>query len=1007
MLNRKLLLGSTVIAGFVATLAATAPTVALAQSEPQAPPPPAATEEEAEVDALVVTGSRIKRTEFTSAAPIQVITTEQSTLEGLIDPAQILQSSSVATGSTQINNQFTGFVVNGGGGVNTVSLRGLGDQRTLVLMNGRRLPPAGTQGAVGAVDLNMLPSAAIQRYEILKDGASSVYGSDAVAGVVNVLTRTDLDGWLLQASGDATVDGGGEQYTISAAYGRVFDRGHFMLSAEYYEQKALKAGDRDELMCQQAYTRNPTTGARNDWYDVDTGEFKCYGPAGALWGYIPTYLFNGAFYGSRASVATEGPAFAADPSGRWGASNPDANLNGLYRFAQLQERNSVHPLEANMDIFSPVKRFTVYADGAYDLGFAEAYGEFLFHNRQSSQWALQQMFPIIAPEAPCSVNIFNCPGVTPFADTFAPQALVMSPYSFEQDVTVWRVLGGLRGDFAPEFMGGGWSWDAYMSYSKNTGDYTQMGINAAKLEAAIGGDWAIGNFTGVCPVGSPAGCYAINLVSDEYLARGTWSAADYDYLRLASSGSTEYTQFIAEAQVTGDLFQLPAGPLGSAWGITYRRDELNDVPGADMQSGNFYNLATAGVTKGDDTLWEVYGEVEAPLFRGLPGVEDLTMNLSARYSDYESYGTSTTYRASLNWTINSQFRIRATYGTSFRAPALFELNLGDQGGFLSQGTVDPCINYDDPQKNVSDTIKANCASQGIPGNYGGIGNSVFLVTGGGDELKAEESTAKTFGLIWTPDFLDLNVAIDYFDILIENEVTSNGAAVVGRCYSSPSFPADPFCSLFTRDLDPLSTSYLNILEIDASFRNIVSQTNRGVDLTLRFTHDAGPGRFILDSQYTWTLEDTQELFPGSVDDFNGVIGEPSVTGMNQLRYEWNDWTIAWTSRFVGHMGNYNYQFGRDTAASNFTTPTGSLALRKNHAEATWWHDLAVQYEGDDWGATFGVSNVFDEKAPNASDPITPDRGNYTYGRLGTYAFATQYYDLYRGRSVFLNLSKRF
>ncbi|RYF92934.1 MAG: TonB-dependent receptor [Caulobacteraceae bacterium] len=1000
MLDRKRLLATTVLAGFVAMVAA--PAVSWAQDTTT--PPPAAEEEEGTVEELVVTGSRIKRTEFTSAAPVQVITSDSATLEGLIDPAQILQNSSVATGSTQINNQFTGFVINGGGGVNTVSLRGLGDNRTLVLMNGRRLPPAGTQGAVGAVDLNMLPGTAIQRYEILKDGASSIYGSDAIAGVVNVITRTDLDGWLLQASGDATIDGGGEQVSFGAAYGKVFDKGHFMVSAEYFEQKALKAGDRDEFMCQQAYLRNPNTGARNDWYDVDTGKFKCYGPAGVLWGYVPLYLSTGAFRGSRASIATEGPAFGADPAGRWGASAIDPLIPG-YRFAQLQERNSVHPLEENIDIFSPVERFTVFADGAYDFGFAEAYGEFLFHNRKSSQYSIQQMFPIIAPEAPCSVNVFNCAGVStlgPDNQAFAPQALVLSPYGFEQDVTVYRLLGGLRGDF-----GGSWSWDGYMSYSKNEGDYTQIGINAEKLLAGIGGDWATSDFSGICPVGSPAGCRPLALVSNDYLARGTWSADDYDWLRLASNGSTEYTQFIAEFQVTGDLFNLPAGPLGSAFGVSYRRDELDDQPGADMKSGNFYNLATAGVTKGEDNLWEVYGELEAPLVRGVPGIEALTLNLSGRYSDYETYGSNSTYRASLNWTINSQFRIRGTIGTSFRAPALFELNLGDQGGFLSQGTVDPCINYNDPQKNVSDQIKANCLAAGIPGDYTGLGSSAFLVTGGGENLKAEESKASTLGIIWTPDFIDLNVAVDYFDILVDNQVTSNGAAVVGRCYSSANFPNDPFCSLFTRDTDPNSSTFRNITEIDASYRNIVSQSNRGVDLTVRYTQDIGPGRLTLDTQFTWTLEDTQELFPGSVDDFNGVIGEPSVTGSNQLRYRVGEWTVGWTSRFVGHQGNYNYQFGSDTAASNFTTPTGAVAEFKNHAEATWWHDLAIQYDGDTWGATLGVANIFGEEAPNVSDPITPDRGNYTYGRLGTYAFATQYYDLYRGRSVFLNVSKRF
>jgi iron complex outermembrane receptor protein len=999
-----------------------APTFAAAQDTTAAPP--AAAPEGTEVDELVVTGSRIRRNEFNSISPVQVITTEGSTLAGLVSGSEILQSASVSAGSTQINSQFTGFVVNGGGGVNTVSLRGLGDQRTLVLLNGRRLPPAGTQGAVAAVDLNILPDAIVDRYEILKDGASSIYGSDAIAGVVNVITLNKLDGGRLEASGNFGGGGdAGNEYTFSGAYGRVLDKGRFQISGQYYEQKALKFGDRKDLMCQEQYSFDPTTGARNDWIDVDTGTFKCLGPSGAQFNYIPVYASSGAFYGSRASIATDGPAYPANQP-LWAAAAADPRLPG-YRFAPLNDRDSVNAVERDADFISPTKRYTLYADGQYDLSFGEAYGEFLGHQRKSSQTNVQQLFPIIAPEAPCSVNPFNCEGASwanaaqtipgwedpddpDDSGLYAPQALALVPYKFTQDVTVFRGIAGLRGKFG-EGLGflNGWTWDGYVSYSKNHGKYSLTGINSEKFLAGIGGDWATSDFSGICPPGSPAGCRPINLFSNQVLSTGNLTPDDYAYLKLTDKGVTDYEQTIAEFSVSGDMFNLPAGAVSGAFGVSYRHDKLDDKPGPDLTAQNFYNLATASRTKGSDSVWEGYGEVEAPILKALPAVESLTVNLSGRVSDYDSYGTNYTYKAGLNWQITPAYRLRTSYGTSFRAPALFELNLGDQGGFLSQGSVDPCIRYAPPEGGGTSnpTIAANCAAQGIPGDYGGANPSAFIVTGGGENLKPEKSKAFSAGFIWTPDFADINLAIDYYEIEVNDQVTSNGAAVVGQCYAASDFPTNPFCALFTRDLDPDSPTYLGITEIDGSFRNIVSQTSRGIDLTMRYNREIGPGKLTVDAQFSYTLEDTQELFAGFTDDFNGVIGEPKVVGNTQVRYRWTDYTFSWSTQFVGHQSNYDYQFGTDLSPpSNLTTPQGSTFRAKNHAEAMWYHDLSVRYEADKWSGIFGVRNIFNEDPPKVS-PALQDRGNFGYGRAGSYAFATQYD--YIGRQVFVNLTRRF
>ena len=228
-LNRKMLLASTVIAGF----AMIAPGIAVAQSTPPSDttPPPPATQKSNEVSEVVVTGSRIHRNEYNSAAPIQVLSGDTASLEGLANTAEILSTSSLVAGSFQVNNQLTGFLVTGGPGASTIQLRGLGAQRTLVLVDGYRMGPAGVGGTVGPFDLNVIPSSIVDRIEILKDGASSIYGSDAVAGVINVITKKNLDGGVINAFSDISQYGGGNRYDVNGGWGKVFDKGYWNLSA--------------------------------------------------------------------------------------------------------------------------------------------------------------------------------------------------------------------------------------------------------------------------------------------------------------------------------------------------------------------------------------------------------------------------------------------------------------------------------------------------------------------------------------------------------------------------------------------------------------------------------------------------------------------------------------------------------------------------------------------------------------------------------------------------------
>ena len=300
-LDRKRLLCTTVIAGMAtaawisSAAAQTGPAQPAAQSQATAQTPPKADSDASDVSELVVTGSRIKRNEFNSASPIQVIMPDQGTARGISDTVELLQTSPLASGSPQINSTIsTAFVTDGGPGAATISLRGLGADRTLVLLNGRRAGPAGTRGAVSAFDLNVLPQSAIDHVEILKDGASSIYGSDAVAGVVNIITKKNSDGFNFDAFGSDAQHSGGSEYELSGSWGKTFDRGYFNVSVDYYKQFELRQGERDFTRCAAQYQFD-AAGARSDVIDARTGKPDCLGTTyGQL--YIYDYTFSGQQY---------------------------------------------------------------------------------------------------------------------------------------------------------------------------------------------------------------------------------------------------------------------------------------------------------------------------------------------------------------------------------------------------------------------------------------------------------------------------------------------------------------------------------------------------------------------------------------------------------------------------------------------------------------------------------------------------------------------------------------
>lgn len=1043
MLDRKFLFGTTVMVGFAAAMIAAAPSAAFAQGTPPATTPPAATppatDEGNTVEALVITGSRIKRSEYTSSAPIQVITAEQSTLEGLVDTTQILQQSTIASGSFQVNNQLTGFVTDGGPGANTISLRGLGATRTLVLLNGRRVGPAGTRGTVGPVDLNVIPNSIVERIEILKDGASSIYGSDAVAGVINIITKQNYDGVELNVFGTQPFEQGGETYRISAAWGKTFDRGYFNIAADYYEQKVLRRGDRDDTSCAADYLfAGGANGARVDYVNTDpaqtaSSDVKCFNLFARVLRTGGTNNYGDLIYpdaGVTYPIAAQGNSggqvcnsvllTCVNATGTGNQATPfgfvrqgRAGFPATFPYAHQDD-----PVFARASIVSPVKRTSIFFTGGYDLTpNAELYGELLLNRRESVQYSARQFFPGVS-----TANANN-----PYGTSLGTTLLPIIPLKSDRNQTVdyWRAVAGVRGDIS--FMDG-WSYDVFYQHSTSDADYTTDIIYNDRVNAVTGAlacnQAAITISGGLC-TNLPGG---VSWTTSAIL-NGQFSAAQAAFLFTKETGNTTYDQDAFELSITGDLFTLPAGPIGSAFGISWRKDKINDLPGLNERSGNLWGSTSAGQTKGDDTVKEAFAELEVPIAKGLPGIESLDAQISGRYTDYKSYGSDSTYKLGLNWQITNAWRIRGTKGTSFRAPALYELYLANQTSFLSQASVDPCINWQDS----SDVhLQTACAADGVPSGYTAAGSSsALIITGGGaGVLKAETSDAKTIGVIWTPSFIDLSVAVDYFEITVNNEISKFGSAnILGQCYRQTPFPG-AFCSLFHRD-----AGTHNIIDVNDSYLNVAEQVNNGLDLTTRYIHEFDFGKLTIDTSATWTFKDTTALLAGSTTDQNGTTSEPDFTAIINARFDKGDWTFFWGVSMIGKQSDSGPEvFGGDvfnstrytsncrvTVNSNGVRPgfllgqvvTGACGTLltagygtnlaavgvpvyfKQYDEFTAYHSVSVRYKMDSWTFQAGVQNLFDERPPSQSS------GQF---RVGTAALNS--YDMV-GREAFIQVSKKW
>lgn len=737
-LFKKHILASTMLIGFSASFGAQ---FGVAQgAEPESDVVLIEEDQEARQEKVVITGSLIAQSEYTSASPIQVITAEVATLEGLVDTASLLQGSSIAAGATQLNNTFQNFVTNGGLGTQTIDLRGCGDSRTLVLIDGKRPGPSGVRGAVSALDLNILPQTIISRVEILKDGASTAYGSDAVCGVVNIITRDSVDGFELNLNTILPEESGGEQYRVSAAYGfEVGTNMDFTLSAEYRLQSEIDISDRDYLDCTRDLVRDPETlslidrlnqsaTATNPQENCDTLYFNTVLEQFSEERLVPSpdgitgpTAFGGTIPGYRPRVGT--------------GTNPDGTLF----FEDIIDA----PFLDNTDFFPKNENITLFATADINLSGLAWDTEFLFNRRETEAEGWRNFFPVVG-------SALNPADNNPFFGYISDPTYSNSLNSLVQPVLAYPTydkvtvdyyylsssLSGGYGDFLPD-----WSWKLDGTFSRGEGTY-----EGNVIRTSLSGDWGE---DGVADVNGDGVVDFLAPPSIDYFDPSVLSGNSTDQLVAAvggyETGTTVYEQSTLTAVTTGSIFSVPAGDVGAALGVEYREFSIDDEPGALTQMGDVWGSSTAGPTQGENSVIELFGELNVPLLKGHSFAEDLEVSGSFRTFEYDIGGSDSIYKLGVNWQINPTFRFRTTYGTSFRAPALFELFLQDETGFLSQTAVDTCVNWAD-SNNLN--VRANCAAAGVPDTYSGRGSSALITTsGGGSSLKPETSDTFTAGLI--------------------------------------------------------------------------------------------------------------------------------------------------------------------------------------------------------------------------------------------------------------------
>ncbi|WP_411851834.1 TonB-dependent receptor [Stenotrophomonas sp. LGBM10] len=877
------------------------------------------------LDRISVTGSRIKSTDVETSQPVLSLSRADIDKQGVTSVADILQR--ISASGAALNRTYN----NGGDGSSGISLRNLGSERTLVLVNGRRW----TTGITGSVDLNTIPTAMVERIDILKDGASTIYGSDAIAGVVNIILKNNFDGAEANVYKGQYSQGDGERDAYDFTLGTTTDRASLMLGASYVKEGKVMAGDRAiSAGGPPFFSGQSTTGVPG------------------------SYIRNGERY---------------------------VIINGVETLFD----SDIHGYNTSPDnyLLTPQERTSLFATGSYNLTDNITFKTEALYNERKSEQLLAAM-PVTGQRLSAN-SMYNPYGVD--LTSVARRFNETGGRSFNQNVKNWHFYGGFEGFF--EFADRTFDWDAGYRYDKTDENVLTYGLfNRANLAAAYGPS-EMRDGKPVC-VTAPGGaviadCVPVNPLGGE----GSISQDAINYTAFTAHDSSTLISKGYYANISGTIVPLPAGDLAFAAGYEYRKESGQFDPDAFIASG----LSTgngAKPTKGGYDLDEVYLELSIPVLADLPGAKLLDFSAATRYSKFSNFGNTTNNKFGFRWKPIDDLMLRGNYSEGFRAPSINDLYAGDADSF--ETFVDPCSLHSGRR---SGAIADRCAAEGVPGNFvqpgGGSGGrqgpEAFTWTSN-DNLKPETSTSKTLGLVWSPSFVSgLNVTLDWWQIEVENAITRPDIQdIVNYCYTGSAQQQAVYCPLITRD-PTYGTAVQNyaITNVRMPLLNLASYNVEGWDLGIAYRlPETSFGQFSINLDATYLSKwETKATADAAVDGRQGnyLNQDPYWRIRGNLYVDWSfkDFGVNYGLRYKSGLKE-ECPFDPDEDPVAFSYCSDGAA--GNYIGATTYHDIQFRYNTP-WNGTInvGVNNLWDKQPPtsyvvayNMFDPQYDLPGRYMY-----------------------------
>ncbi len=898
--------------------------------------------------AVVVTGSLIRRVDTETASP--VVTLDRATITNSGKPVlgDVLQQlPSISGNATNPSNNSNGGgvaspLLEAGGGASRVSLRGLGINRTLVLVNGQRMANA---------DINLIPPDMIERVDVLAEGASTVYGSDAIGGVVNFILRKDYKGVQFSLNGGISSHGDAQRHGFTLSAGQTGENYSIAGGLDYNKYDPV-LGSRRKFSKQQLYLSSGAV--------IEAGSSSI--PTGRI--QLPASIANQ--YGC--TINSSGTANVTLAQG-------DGSSLGDYR---CRLGSDTYNYAALNYIQTAQKRTNAFVIGTYKLSdnitaFVDA-----FYNQTKSS----------GQDAPSPVGtgdgliIPSTNPINPFGITFSQNPVPGDPnsgFNFQTRLTgagtrvhsyktdTGQINAGLRGNFGQD---SSWIWDASVNYSHTKRD--QRDTNEVDIPAL---QIAVDNGANIFNQGDPA--------VGALLREGVQTPV------YIMTQATKQAQFDA----SGDLWQLPSGMIQLSAGALYRQQSMNYTvsPFAVLDpvttTCQILQEACGSPGRGSFNVKEVYAESLIPLLADQPWAYSLNLNLGIRTSDYSTTGTTTNKKIAIEWRPIADLLVRGTISEVFRAPNLNELY---DGRTLVQPTLnDPCVGL-----SSAELAQHPVACQFVPPNW--PGNSPAQVntfysgaTTVGATLKPEQGKSIDIGLVYDPDWLPgLSTSVDFWHIYLSNTLTAiQGDTVVSSCFNNP---ASPYCSFIHRE-DNTSRQPGQVFLINTPVVNLGNLSTSGIDYTLRYkiphfnVGDMDPGNFRAGLSTSYTSTYKNNATPGQpgaetinyAGTFSQQFGNISRwRGTATVNWDLGNWSAQWQSRYVHRLTALN----ADAAIAGVNIPMASVL----------YHSIQLGYTVPVIHTRFdiGVDNLSDKQPPL----IYQNGANYnvdtsTYDVLGRYYWA--------------------